>query len=71
MGIRFSKSLSIKKRENMIFFICIMLVMSSGLMMLYTIGEPMSRQHEEDIKITRWVSVILLIIAVGIGFIFK
>ena len=48
-----------------------MLVMSSGLMMLYTIGEPMSHQHEEDIKITRWVSVILLIIAVGIGFIFK
>lgn len=71
MGIRFSKSLSIKKRETMIFFICIMLVMSSGLMMLYTIGEPMSRQHEEDIKITRWVSVILLIVALGIGFIFK
>ena len=39
----------------MIFFICIMLVMSSGLMMLYTIGEPMSHQHEEDIRITRWV----------------
>lgn len=55
----------------MIFFICIMLVMSSGLMMLYTIGEPMSYQHEEDIKITRWVSVILLIVAIGIGFIFK
>lgn len=71
MGLCFSKSLSIKKRENMIFFICIMLVMSSGLMMLYTIGEPMSRQHEEDIKITRWVSVILLIVALGIGFIFK
>jgi hypothetical protein len=31
----------------------------------------MSRQHEEDIKITRWVSVILLIVALGIGFIFK
>lgn len=55
----------------MIFLICIMLVMTSGLMMLYTIGEPMSRQHEEDIKITRWVSVILLIVALGIGFIFK
>ena len=55
----------------MIFFICIMLVMSSGLMMLYTIGEPMSRQHAGDIRITRWVSVILLIIAVVIGFIFK
>lgn len=55
----------------MIFFICIMLVMSSGLMMLYTIGEPMSHQHEEDIKITRWVSIILLIVALGIGFIFK
>ena len=71
MGLCFSKSLSIKERENMIFFICIMLVMSSGLMMLYTIGEPMSRQHEEDIKITRWVSVILLVVALGIGFIFK
>ena len=55
----------------MIFFICIMLVMSSGLMMLYTIGEPMSHQHEEDIRITRWVSVILLVVALGIGFIFK
>ena len=55
----------------MIFFICIMLVMSSGLMMLYTIGEPMSHQHAEDIKLTRWISVILLIIAVIIGFIFK
>lgn len=55
----------------MIFFICIMLVMSSGLMMLYTIGEPRSRQHAEDIKIIRWVSVILLIAALGIGFIFK
>lgn len=55
----------------MIFFICIMLLMSSGLMMLYTIGEPMSHQHAEDIKITRWVSVILFIIAVVIGFIFK
>ena len=55
----------------MIFFICIMLVMSSGLMMLYSIGEPMSRQHEEDNKITRWVSVIMLIVAVGIGIIFK
>lgn len=71
MGLCFSKSLSIKEGENMIFFICIMLVMSSGLMMLYTIGEPMSRQHAEDIRITRWVSVILLIIAVVIGFIFK
>ena len=71
MGLCFSKSLSIKERENMIFFICIMLVMSSGLMMLYTIGEPMSHQHEEDIRITRWVSVILLIVALGIGFIFK
>lgn len=48
-----------------------MLLMSSGLMMLYTIGEPMSHQHAEDIKITRWVSVILLIITVVIGFIFK
>lgn len=55
----------------MIFFICIMLLMSSGLMMLYTIGEPMSYQHAEDIRITRWVSIILLIIAVVIGFIFK
>ena len=55
----------------MIFFICIMLVMSSGLMMLYTIGEPMSRHHEEDNKITRWVSVIMLIVAAGIGIIFK
>ena len=71
MGLCFSKSLSIKERETMIFFICIMLVMSSGLMMLYTIGEPMSHQHAEDIRITRWVSVILLIIAVVIGFIFK
>ena len=40
-------------------------------MMLYTIGEPMFHQHEEDIKLTRWVSVILLIVAVVIGFIFK
>jgi len=55
----------------MIIFICIMLIVSSGLMMLYTIGEPMSRQHEEDIRTTRWVSVILIVIAVGIGFIFK
>lgn len=56
----------------MIFFICIMLVMSSGLMMIYTIGgEPRSHQHAEDIKIIRWVSVILLIAALGIGFIFK
>jgi len=55
----------------MIIFICIMLVMSSELMMLYTIGEPMSHQHEEDIRTTRWVSVILIVIAVGIGFIFK
>jgi hypothetical protein len=55
----------------MIIFICIMLIVSSGLMMLYTIGEPMSRQHEEDIRTTRWVSVILLIVALGIGFIFK
>lgn len=55
----------------MIFFICIMLVMLSGLMMLYTIGEPMSSIHEEDNKIIRWVSVILLIVALGIGFIFK
>lgn len=55
----------------MIFFICIMLVMSSGLMILYTIGEPMSRQHEEDNKIVRWISVILLIVATSIGFIFK
>lgn len=55
----------------MIFFICIMLILSSGLMMLYSIGEPMSHQHAEDIRITRWLSVILLIVAVGIGFIFK
>lgn len=55
----------------MIIFICIMLIVSSGLMMLYTIGEPMSRQHEEDIRTTRWVSVILLIAAIIIGFIFK
>ena len=48
-----------------------MLLMSSGLMMLYTIGEPMSHQHAEDIRITRWVSVILLVVALGIGFIFK
>ena len=41
-------------------------------MMIYTIGgEPMSHQHEEDIKLTRWVSVILFIIALVIGFIFK
>jgi hypothetical protein len=55
----------------MIIFICIMLIVSSGLMMLYTIGEPMSRQHEEDIRTTRWVSVILLVVALSIGFIFK
>lgn len=55
----------------MIFFICIMLITFSGLMLLYTIGEPMSRQHEEDNKITRWISVILLIVATGIGIIFK
>ena len=55
----------------MAFFICIMLIMSSVLMMIYTIGEPMSHQHEEDIKLTRWISVILLIIAIVIGFIFK
>ena len=55
----------------MISFICIMLITFSGLMMLYTIGEPMSRQHEEDNKIIRWVSVIMLIVALGIGFIFK
>ena len=48
-----------------------MLVILSGLMLLYTIGEPMSRQHEEDNKIIRWVSVILLVVALGIGFIFK
>jgi hypothetical protein len=48
-----------------------MLVMSSGLMMLYSIGEPMSHQHEEDIRTTRLVSVILLIAAVCIGFICK
>lgn len=48
-----------------------MLITFSGLMMLYTIGEPMSRQHEEDNKIIRWVSVIMLIVALGIGFIFK
>lgn len=55
----------------MIIFICIMLIVFSGLMMLYTIGEPMSRQHEEDIRTTRWASVVLLIIALVIGFIFK
>ena len=48
-----------------------MLVVSSGLMMLYTIGEPMSQQHEEDIRTTRLVSVILLIVAICIGFICK
>ncbi len=55
----------------MIFFICIMLITFSGLMMLFTIGEPMSSIHEEDNKIIRRASVILLIIAVVIGFIFK
>lgn len=55
----------------MIAFICIMLIMSSVLMMIYTIGEPMSHQHEEDIRTTRWASVILLIVAISIGFIFK
>ena len=55
----------------MALFICIMLLMSSVLMLIYTIGEPMSRQHEEDIRTTRWVSVILLIAAIIIGFIFK
>ena len=55
----------------MIFFICIMLITFSGLMMLFTIGEPMSSIHEEDNKIIRGISVILLIIALGIGFIFK
>lgn len=59
------------KKKDMAFFICIMLIMSSVLMMIYTIGEPMSHQHEEDIKLTRWISVILLIIAIVIGFIFK
>lgn len=48
-----------------------MLITFSGLMMLFTIGEPMSSIHEEDNKIIRWISVILLIIALGIGFIFK
>ncbi len=55
----------------MIFFICIMLITFSGLMMLFTIGEPMSHQHEEDIKLTRQISIVMLIIAVAIGFIFK
>lgn len=55
----------------MAFFICVMLILASVLMLIYTIGEPMSRQHEEDIRTTRWVSVILLIAAIIIGFIFK
>lgn len=48
-----------------------MLITFSGLMMLYTIGEPMSSQHEEDNKIIRLISVIMLIVATGIGIIFK
>lgn len=55
----------------MIVFICIMLIVISGLTLIYTIGEPTSRQQEEDIRTTRWASVILLIIAIVIGFIFK
>ena len=55
----------------MIFFICIMLLMSSGLMWIYAIGETMSRQHEEEKKITRWIGTILFIAAAIIGFIFK
>lgn len=48
-----------------------MLITFSGLMMLFTIGEPMSSIHEEDNKIIRLISVILLIVATGIGIIFK
>ena len=55
----------------MMFFICVMLILSSVLMLIYTIGEPMSRQHEEDIRLTRLISFIQLIAAAIIGCIYK